>query len=44
MEPFSEAVIRSRLSARYALEMRQGAFAEIGVHEGDTIVLPPNFP
>ena len=44
MQPFSETVIRSRLSARYALEMKQGAFAEMGVHEGDTFVLPPDFP
>jgi uncharacterized membrane protein (UPF0127 family) len=26
MEPFSETIVRSRLSARYALEMRKGAF------------------
>jgi len=44
MEPFSEKLIRSRIAARYALEMRQGAFAELGVREGDTIVLPPDFP
>ena len=28
MQPFSESIIRSRFSARYALEMRQGAFAD----------------
>jgi uncharacterized protein len=40
MEPFSEKVIRSRLSARYALEMRKGAFVDLGVSEGDVIALP----
>ncbi len=44
MQPFSERVIRSRLSARYALEMRQGAFAALGIREGDTITLPDGFP
>jgi uncharacterized protein len=43
MEPFSEKIIRSRLSARYALEMRKGAFADLGVREGDVISLPPGF-
>jgi uncharacterized membrane protein (UPF0127 family) len=43
MEPFSEKVIRSRLSARYALEMRQGAFTALGIHEGDTFSFPPGF-
>jgi uncharacterized membrane protein (UPF0127 family) len=44
MQPFSEKIIRSRLSARYALEMRQGAFADLGVSEGDMIQLPAGFP
>jgi uncharacterized membrane protein (UPF0127 family) len=44
MEPFSERIIRSRLSVRYALEMRQGAFAELGVAEGDTVRFPDGFP
>jgi uncharacterized membrane protein (UPF0127 family) len=44
MEPFSERIIRSRLSVRYALEMRKGAFAEMGVSEGDTIQFPEGFP
>ncbi|HTO23530.1 MAG TPA: DUF192 domain-containing protein [Spirochaetia bacterium] len=44
MQPFSESVIRSRFSARYALEMRQGAFAGLGVREGDVITFPPGFP
>jgi uncharacterized membrane protein (UPF0127 family) len=43
MEPLSQKVIRSRLSARYALELPRGAFAEVGVAEGDTIVLPEGF-
>jgi uncharacterized membrane protein (UPF0127 family) len=44
MEPFSEKIIRSRLSARYALEMRKGAFTDLGIHEGDVFSFPPGFP
>jgi len=44
MEPFSEKVVRSRLSARYALEMRKGAFYELGIREGDVMSFPPGFP
>jgi uncharacterized membrane protein (UPF0127 family) len=44
MEPFSETIVRSRLSARYALEMRKGAFAELGIREGDRFALPAGFP
>jgi uncharacterized membrane protein (UPF0127 family) len=44
MEPFSEKIVRSRLSARYALEMRQGAFAEMGIAEGTLFAFPPGFP
>ncbi len=40
MEPLSQKAIRSRLSARYALELPRGAFAEVGAAEGDTVVLP----
>jgi len=43
MQPFSETVIRSRLSARYALEMKQGAFAALGIREGDSISFPDGF-
>ncbi len=43
MEPFSETVVRSRLSARYALEMRKGAFSELGIAEGDLFTLPAIF-
>jgi uncharacterized membrane protein (UPF0127 family) len=44
MQPFSETVIRSRLSARYALEMKQGAFSVLGIREGDVISFPAGFP
>jgi hypothetical protein len=44
MEPFSEKIVRSRLSARYALEMRKGAFAEMGIAEGTIFGFPPGFP
>ena len=43
MQPFSEKVIRSRLSSRYALELRQGGFGEVGAGEGDFVVLPERF-
>ncbi len=44
MQPFSETVIQSRLSARYALEMRQGAFHDLGIAAGDVIAFPEGFP
>jgi uncharacterized membrane protein (UPF0127 family) len=43
MEPLSQKAIRSRLSARYALELPRGAFAEVGAAEGDSVVLPEGF-
>jgi uncharacterized protein len=44
MKPFSETIVRSQLSARYALEMRQGAFAELGIKAGDSFSFPQGFP
>ncbi len=44
MEPFSEKIVRSRLSVRYALEMRQGAFSDLSIREGDIITFPAGFP
>ncbi len=44
MQPFSTEIIQSRLSARYALEMRQGAFAELGIKEGDVVAFPKGWP
>jgi len=44
MEPFSESIIRSRRAARCALEMKKGAFSELGVREGDTLTFPRGFP
>jgi len=41
MEPLSENTVRSRLSARYALELRKGAFRDLGVEEGEWVKLPP---
>jgi uncharacterized protein len=43
MEPFSEKITQSRLSARYALEMRKGAFADLGILEGAAVTFPPGF-
>jgi uncharacterized membrane protein (UPF0127 family) len=40
LEPFSLKAIRSRISARFALELPRGAFAEVGAREGDVVVLP----
>jgi uncharacterized protein len=44
MEPLSEKIVPSRGFVRYALEMRKGAFEDLGIAEGDTIVFPPGFP
>ncbi|HTP59480.1 MAG TPA: DUF192 domain-containing protein [Spirochaetia bacterium] len=43
MQPFDLRTIRSRFSARYALEMNQGAFQKLGIQEGDVISFPQNF-
>jgi len=43
MVPRSEKAIRSRLSARYALEVPRGAFDEVGAVEGATVGLPAGF-
>ncbi len=43
MQPFDLRTIRSRLSARYALEMNQGAFQMLGIQEGDIIAFPQGF-
>lgn len=40
LEPYSQKAVRSRLSARYALELPRGAFAEVGAAEGDLVTLP----
>ena len=40
MEPLSLKAVRSRLSARYALELPRGAFAEAGAREGDVVAMP----
>jgi uncharacterized membrane protein (UPF0127 family) len=44
MEPFSEKIVQSRLSARYALEMRKGAFTSLGIAVGTLVTFPPGFP
>ncbi len=44
MQPFSTAIIQSRMSARYALEMRQGAFGQLGIREGDVVSFPAGWP
>ncbi len=43
MVPRSEKAVRSRLSARYALEVPQGAFDEVGAVEGSSVGLPAGF-
>lgn len=43
MQPFDTRTIRSRLSARYALEMNQGAFQRLGIVEGDVVTFPSGF-
>ena len=44
MQPFSTSIIQSRMSARYALEMRQGAFTALGIKEGDVVSFPAAWP
>jgi len=39
MAPYSEEPVRSRFPARYALEVNQNRFSEVGVTEGDEIDL-----
>ncbi len=43
MEPFDLRTIRSRFSARYALEMNKGAFQSLGIAEGDLVTFPQGF-
>jgi uncharacterized membrane protein (UPF0127 family) len=43
MAPFSQKVVRSRFSGRYALELRQGGFREIGAREGSLVLFPAGF-
>lgn len=43
MEPLSEKPVRSTRSARYALELPRGAFAEAGAAVGDSLWLPAGF-
>jgi uncharacterized membrane protein (UPF0127 family) len=44
MEPYSLSIVRSRRAARYALEMKKGAFTELGIAPGDTFSFPKSFP
>ena len=40
MEPLSEEPVRSNEPVRYALELNQGRFDELGIRPGDRVVLP----
>lgn len=40
MEPFSLERVNSRSPARYALEVRRGTFADLGIGPGDRVRLP----
>lgn len=42
LEPFVLDSVRSRISVRYALEVNQGVFEELGVQVGDVIAIPEN--
>lgn len=44
MKPFDPTVIRSKISVRYALEVKQGVFQTLGVKEGDKVIFPKPFP
>lgn len=43
MQPLSEKPIRSRFSARYALELAQGTFAMVGAEAGSFVTFPERF-
>jgi len=43
MLPFDLRTVRSKFSARYALEMNQGAFRKLGIAEGDFLTFPAGF-
>jgi uncharacterized membrane protein (UPF0127 family) len=40
MHPFDPTPVRSKISVRYALEVRQGTFASLGARVGDSVELP----
>jgi uncharacterized membrane protein (UPF0127 family) len=44
MQPLDLTAVKSRISARYALEVNQGIFRELGVEPGDRIVFPEGLP
>ncbi len=44
MKAESLRAVTSRRAARYALEVHQGTFAELGVEVGDRVDLPLGFP
>ena len=43
MKPHSLKTVNSYRAVRYALELRQGSFAELGVQAGDRVVFPEGF-
>lgn len=40
LEPFSLEHVHSRMPAKYALEVRRGAFDRLGIGPGDRVILP----
>ena len=44
LKPLDETIVFSRTKARYALEVSQGAFKNLGIKEGDIVKLPVMFP
>lgn len=44
MEPHSRRAVSSGSSLRYALEVNQGRFAELGIKEGAQVVFSRGFP
>lgn len=41
MKPLDETSVRSRGAAKYALEMKQGAFRRLGIRAGMRVEIPP---
>ena len=44
LKPLDETIVFSRTKARYALEVSQGTFKNLGIKEGDIVKLPALFP
>jgi uncharacterized membrane protein (UPF0127 family) len=44
MSPLSTDLVKSRYPYKYALEVNQGEFEELGIRPGDYVLFPRDFP